>query len=382
MARIRVATNLAYDDVRGVYYATFNYGNGVKTVKTYSNKKQAELELKVFLADKAKGAILKPGNETLADWSNYWIEKICSPNAEETTVYGYKNILFNHIVPAMGKIELSKLTAAKIREYYECKLSGGTNAKPLSPNTLRKHHDVLRMVLDSAVQEELIIKNPMIAVKPPKTVEVEHSIYTPKELARLFELVHGNRLEIVVKLAGYYGLRREEICGLMWKDIDFEKRFFSINRSMTVAGGKIVIKPPKTSNSKRKQYMVDDIYNTLLTLKEEQDGYKKLLGDDYISVGFVLQWPDGKPYRPNYISELFAKFLSDNQLRKIKLHELRHTFASIANDMDVSLFDISKALGHGNTATTGKVYTHLFDGTNRKVIDRVAEAIQNMSIED
>lgn len=378
MSRTRVATNISYDDVRKVYYVTFNYGNGRKTVKTFSNKKQAEYELKIFNAQKAKGLALMPTSETFGEWALYWLDKICAPNAEETTVYGYSNIIKNHLIPAFDNIALSKIAPAHIRAYYEQKITGGDNVKSLSPNSVRKHHDLLRMIMDAAVLEEKISKNPVLLVKPPKTVEVEHAIYTPKQLANLFELVKGDRLEIVVKLAGYYGLRREEICGLMWKDIDFEKRFFSINRSMTMAGGKLIIKPPKTKNSRRREHLTDDVYQLLKDIKAEQEENKKLLQEDYIDVGFVVQWVNGKPYRPNYISELFTKFLADNNLKKIKLHELRHTFASIANEMNVSLFDISRALGHSNTGTTGKIYTHLFDDTNKKAVDRVAEAIRSM----
>ena len=95
-----------------------------------------------------------------------------------------------------------------------------------------------------------------------------------------------------------------------------------------------------------------------------------------MEAGYVLCWPDGKPYRPNYISELFTKFLKDNGMKKIVLHELRHTFASIANEIGIPIYNISKVLGHSSVAITSGIYTHLFDETHKKTIDRVTEAIR------
>ena len=122
--------------------------------------------------------------------------------------------------------------------------------------------------------------------------------------------------------------------------------------------------------------MNDDVRELLLRLRDRQEENKRMLKDDYMDTGFILCWEDGKPYRPNYISELFTKFLKDNGLKKIRLHDLRHSFASIANDLGVPMFNISKALGHGSTAVTSGIYTHMFDDSHKETIDRVTEAIQ------
>lgn len=373
MARISIEKNISYDDVRKVYYVTFNYGDGVRVKKTYNTKAAAQKAKKIFEGEKSKHELIKPNKETVESWFLYWLDNICKPNTRETTVYGYSNIIKKHIIPELGKIELQKLSAAHIRAYYAKKSDG---EESLSKNTIRKHHDVFSIVLNSAVVEEKIEKNPVDKVIAPKKTSIEYTVYSAEELSNFFKSIEGHRLEIVAKLAGYYGLRREEICGLMWEDIDFNRNVFTINRAMTMAGGQVIIGEPKTESSKRKQALVADVREVLIRLKNEQKENQMLLGNEYVNTGFVLVWPNGMPYRPNYISETFTKFLKDNGFKKIKLHELRHSFASIANDLGISLFDISKALGHGTPSTTGKVYTHLFDQTNKKTIDRVAEAIQ------
>ena len=373
MARMKVAKNIAYDDDRRRYYVTFHYGNGVKSTKTFTTKADAVRALKQFEADKANEEVVEPTRDSLGEWMRYWLENISKPNVRATTYHGYKNLVERHLIPSLGGKPLQKITAADIREYYKKKLSG---PKALSQNSLRKHHDVLNQIFQAAVLEDKLRKNPMRIVSAPKKETIQYTIYTAEELHDLFEKVKGNRLEIVVKLAGYYGLRREEICGLKWQDIDFERNLFEIRRSMTMAGGQLLIDEPKTKSSYRKEAMNDDVRELLLRLRDRQEENKRMLKDDYVDTGFILCWEDGKPYRPNYISELFAKFLLDNGLKKIRLHDLRHSFASIANDLGVPMFNISKALGHGSTAVTSGIYTHMFDDSHKETIDRVTEAIQ------
>lgn len=379
MARMKVAKNIAYDDQRKKYYVTFHYGNGEKRTKTFDNKKDATRALKQFESDKANDDVVKPAQDSLGEWMLYWMENICKPRVRETTFYGYRNIIENHLVPGLGNIKLQKLTASDIRNYQNEKLSG---EKRLSPNTVRKHHELLNMILGDAVLEEKLRKNPLQIVTNAKKVPVEHSIYSVEELQQLFKMIKGNRLEIAVKLAGYYGLRREEICGLKWDAIDFEKGIFTIRQAMTMAGSRVLIDETKTERSYRKEALNDDVRDLLLSLKKRQDENRKLLKDEYMDAGYILCWPDGKPYRPNYVSELFTKFLKENGMKKIVLHELRHTFASIANEMGIPIYNISRVLGHSSVAITSGIYTHLFDETHKKTIDRVTEAIMKSEAKD
>ncbi len=281
MARMKVARNISYDDVRKKYYVTFHYGNGEKATKTFDNKKDATRALKQFEADKANDELVKPVQDSMEEWMLYWLENICKSRVRETTYYGYKNIIVNHLIPGLGKIKLQKLSATDIRDYQKAKMSGD---KPLSPNTVRKHHELLNKILVDAVLEEKIRKNPLQIVTNAKKVQVEHSIYSIEELSELFQKIEGNRLEIAVKLAGYYGLRREEICGLKWDAVDFKKGYFTIKQSMTMAGSRVLIDETKTEDSYRKEALNEDVRNLLMLLKEQQDKNRDLLKDEYMDV--------------------------------------------------------------------------------------------------
>lgn len=383
MARKVIERNISFDDVRKIYYVTFNYGKDAsgsrkKTVKTYSTPKEARQALAIFEADKASGSIVAPSEMSVKGWLDYWMENIIKPNREETTVYGYANIIKNHLVPAFGELPIQKLNAKKIQEYYSKKMSESGNPK-LSSNTVRKHHELLKAALKCAVMQGAILKNPCDLVEPPKTIDPEKSYYDPATLSKLFVLAEGNRLEIPIKLAGYLGLRREEICGLRWENIDFENRLITIKNAVTAAGKKIIKKGTKTKKSIRTMYIPADLYSALQKEKDKQEKYEKEINGSYS--GYVLQKPNGALYRPNYVSEMFTRFLEANGMPRIVLHELRHTFASIANSIGISMFDIGKALGHSTPSTTGKVYTHLLDGTNKEAISRIAESIENASVD-
>lgn len=111
-----------------------------------------------------------------------------------------------------------------------------------------------------------------------------------------------------------------------------------------------------------------------MSIKSKQEENLKLFSDSYNNGGYIVAWEDGSPYKPNYLSDILSKIVRDNQLDYITLHGLRHTFSSISNDLGVSMFDISKTLGHSNVATTSKIYTHMFDPTHKNAIDTVSAA--------
>jgi integrase len=148
------------------------------------------------------------------------------------------------------------------------------------------------------------------------------------------------------------GLRREEIVGLKWDCVDFDKKSITISNSRTQAGSKIVEKSAKNDSSFRILYLPEELAGLLQKKKVEQAERKSVMKYGYQDTGFVLTWDDGRPYRPNYLSELFKKLVEKNALPKISIHGLRHSFSSIANDLGVSLYDISKALGHSSVNIT------------------------------
>jgi len=352
-------------------------GNRTRKYKTFKTKKEADMALARHDVSMEDGHFVRPRKITVGEWLDYWMEEIYSPRVAETTVYGHKTVIENHIKPYMGKVQLQQLKPPMIQNYYVHLRSN----RGLSNNTIIKHHDLLSVALKAAVKQEYIVKNPVRSVEPPKKTRHEAKIYTPELLKKLLQICEGHRLETTIKLGAYLGLRREEICGLMWEDIDWDNQTIFINRARTQVGNEVIVKEKKTLGSTRKLFIPNPLLEALKNEKEKQNKQKKAYGSLYTDSPFIVVMDNGKPYRPNYLSELFSKFLRDNDMPKIVLHELRHTFASLSNEAGVQEFNIGKALGHANVSTTKKIYTHLFDDKHTKAVSAVAEMIEGKSDE-
>ena len=377
MARKRVERNISFDDVRKVYYVSMDLGKNsegkrVKQYRTFPNLTSARTGLREFYADRDKLLHPPKQEQTLRQWLDYWMENIIRPNRAETTVYAYQKIIDNHLSDALGSVPIQKLTPQHLQQYYSMLMRD----KGLSANTVRRHHDLLSCALHMALRQDIILRCPTERVEPPRVIPHEARFYTPAELKRLFGLVEGHWLELIVKLAGSLGLRREEICGLRWSSVDFELRKLHIKEARTAAGAEIVQKETKNRSSNRILHMSDDLYRLLRRERARQAERKLALGDAWPDTGMVAVDAKGNPYSPNAVSLAFTRFIQAHHLPKITLHGLRHTFATVASAQGAPLFDIGKALGHSTPATTGKIYTHLLDQNHTATLDRVANALK------
>ena len=264
MARKTVERNISYDDARKIYYVSMDLGkdkNGrrVKRYQTYRTLYAARMGLRDFLTHREEELRTPKHDMTLGDWLESWMETIVRPTRAETTVYGYQKIIDNHLAPALGDIPLLKLTPMDIQQYY---IQVQQNAN-LSGNTLRRHHDLLSSALRSAVRQDKLLVSPMDRVEPPRAKQKEASYYRPEELKRLFTLVEGHPLELCVKMAGSLGLRREEICGLKWECVDYQRQLLYIKEARTAFGATIVQKETKTRSSVRTLFLPDDVARLL-----------------------------------------------------------------------------------------------------------------------
>ena len=354
MSRIKIEKNIAYDDVRKRYYVTMDYGKDEQgkrhqTREVFKTKKEAQARLAKFTLEVKQSADkVIPAKTTVSDYCDYWLT-VEKDGIEETTRYGYKNIIDKHIVPALGKKALQAVTREDIKTYLKEKSAS------LSSRTVRKHYDLLNSVFQAAVLNGRISRNPLTSVQPVKYTKAETTVYDAEELKNLFAKVKGDRLEVAINLAGRMGLRRGEICGLRWQDIDLDAKSLYICNTITQTGKqKAIEKGPKSESSIRTLSIPDPLLALLRQEKERQAENQAFFEDDYQG-DYVFCWPDGRPYTPNYLSEIFSTFLEKNNLRHIRFHDLRHSFATLAVN-NASVYDVSLALGHSNTRITEDIY--------------------------
>ena len=373
MARKKVETNISFDEMRQKYYVCMDYGldetgKRVKKYKTYPTLAQARRGLRDFQTEQDTHQTVAPRSMTLDQWLEYWMDTIVRPNRAETTVYSYQKIIDNHLGPALGDMPLLKLTPKDIQQYY----TQVQRDNSLSSNTMRRHHDLLSSSLRTAVRQDMLLVSPMDRVEPPRSKLYEADFYTPEELKRLYALLPGHRLELPVKLAGSLGLRREELCGLKWENVNFQLRVIYIREARTAFGATIIQKETKNRASVRTLYLPEDIFRLLNQERARQNALFRGREEP----GHVVLDHKELPYSPNALSLAFTRFVRKNDLPRVTLHGLRHSFATIASFQGVSLFDIGKALGHSTPATTGRIYTHLIDRTHEETLMRVSDALK------
>ena len=166
------------------------------------------------------------------------------------------------------------------------------------------------------------------------------------------------------------GLRREELCGLKWENVNFPRQVLYVREARTAFGATVIQKETKNRASVRTLYLPEDIFNLL---DAEQRRQERELADP---TGHVVLDQRGLPYSPNALSLAFTRFVHKHDLPRVTLHGLRHSFATIASFQGVSLFDIGKALGHSTPATTGRIYTHLIDRTHEETLLKVSDALK------
>ncbi len=376
MARKAVERGISFDDRRGLYYAYMDYGRDetgarVKKYQTFDTLPAARRALRDFQVELDRHAQITPRTITLDQWLDYWLEQVIIPNRAETTIYGYRKIIENHISDALGDIPIQKLSPQHLQQYYTMLMKD----KGLAPNSVRRHHDLLSAALHMALRQDMILRCPTERVEPPRVVPREASFYSPADLKRLYTLVDGHWLELIVKLAGNLGLRREEICGLRWVNVDLDRRKLHICEARTTAGANIIQKETKNRSSNRILYLSDELCRLLRRERVRQAERRLALGASWVDSGLVAVDRYGRGLSPNAVSLAFTRLIRRSDLPPLTLHGLRHTFATVASAQGAPLFEIGKALGHSTPSTTGRIYTHLLDQTHEATLAKVASAL-------
>lgn len=346
-------------------------GKRLRKYATVSSEKDAKKLLTEFEYNQQRNLIVNSNKMTIKEFMEHWMDNYVSYNCEETTAYGYRNII-NHIVDQLAAIPLDKLQSLHIQQYYKHLM----DEKGLSPNTVHKHHAILHKALDYALKQQFVYRNVAEATTLPRKIRYEGKSYTVEQLRYLLDLVKDTKLELPIYLAGLLGLRREEIVGLKWKYVDMENRLLTIQEVRTSAGKLIIVKAPKTDKSKRSLFIEDELYEVLQKQLNRQKQWKESLGNCYNDTDYVYTKPDGLPYRVNSVTEQFSSFLEKNKLPKIRLHDLRHTWCSILHNEGLPLETISKAMGHSEIGTTSRVYLHSFDKVNKSAATAMSNAIK------
>ena len=305
-------------------------------IPTSGNKRRAEAELNRLLEEYAREEEIKANhNEAdilLADYLQKWLNTV-KPTIAFSTYQSYRNMIdarLDKYFRELGVI-LGGVTAAQIQDFYQTILEVG-----YTTNTVIHYHAVLRKALQSAVKKELIPRNPADSVDKPKKNRYQAAHYTEAEMLELFKVIEGDPLELPIKIAAYYGLRRSEVLGLKWEAVNFQEKTLAINHKIIEAKvdgrfvpvGEDVL---KTKSSIRTLPLLPVIEELLLREKEKQEFMQTIFKGSYCKDyrEYICVDRTGKLFRPNYVTEHFSYLIRKFGLKKIRFHDLRQTCASL-----------------------------------------------------
>lgn len=359
----------------GQFYAVLSYKDtkGKRRTKwvptglmVRGNKKRAEAMLndirrKFVSPEQEDDEIPLDVNISFVHYLDRWL-KIAKTTIKPATYSSYCQMIRSPIRPYFeGKgLTLIGVQASDIQEFYLQQL------ERVSANTVIHYHALLHKALKYAVKTDLIPVNPVDKVDRPKKNAFTPSFYDKEEINKLFDLVEGTELELPVKLAAFYGLRRSECIGLRWSAIDFNNNTLTVNHTVTtveVDGKEVELASDtaKTKSSLRTLPLVPVFKELLLKKRAEQKEVRRLCGKAYCTdyLDYICVDQLGKRTSPDYITEYFSKFLKKNGLRVIRFHDLRHSCASMLLANGVPMKQIQDWMGHSDFSTTANIYAHL-----------------------
>ena len=345
-----------------------------KIVQFRGNKTEANRTLRELLTSLDKGIPIGNRKITFGQWLAKWMEDYVI-NKRQKTIERYEGLIEKHIAPYVGHIELTKLTPGDIQALEARLLASG-----MAPNGVQLVHTVISGAYKYAMRMEVAWRNPAKAVTPPKVVRKE---VEPPEIARVKEILRlaeeeEHPLFPCLYLIAYTGLRRGEALGLRRQDLNLEVGTISIVQTVGRSLHKgVIIEPTKNTYSRRSVDLDDDTIAVLRAHVGKQMLHRLELGGAYEDQGLVFPDPVGRPLNPMALTRAFQSYARRLDLKKAKLHDLRHFHASVMLQKGGgSLLLVSKRLGHASIATTGDIYGHLLPGWQKEAANAFAKAMR------
>ena len=348
-----------------------------KTIQA-KNKTEAQKELALFISEIETGQALSAKKMRLRDYADFWINNYAIPNLSPKTYERYKSMLKARILPYLGNMYLDKIQPMQLMYLYqelsECTYTRKNETHKLSSKTILEHHRLLHSMLQQAVYWQMIPYNPASRVRPPKARKPNINFYDDVQTIALIKALEGEELKfrVIILLTIFTGLRRGEVLGLEWQDIDFKNSSVTVRQaSQYVSSIGIYTKDPKTETSNRIISIPESITKLLKEYQRKQLKNRLLLGDKWIETNRLFVQANGAPMHPDTITKWFRQFLEDKNLPHITFHGLRHTHATLLISQGLDVRTVSNRLGHAQTSTTLNIYAHAFAKMDREASEKL-----------
>jgi len=353
----------------GRWEGRYTAGRDPETGKTiYKNvlgRTQAETKakLKQAIQENTEVDTIRAEQYTVGQWMDVWYENYAKIKVRPSSHQTYKGYIENHIKPNIGSVPLSKLTSLQLQKLYKKLLAKGrvdrieakSQPKGLSPKTVRNINQVISSAMDFAKSQKLIAVNPTDGCALPKLEHQEMKTIPAEQLTSFLREAKESGVFEMYYIELATGLRRGELLGLKWEDLDLQQGSLRVQRQVARINGEVVEAPLKTKNSYRTISLGAD---AVKILKEQR---KKSEGSPY-----VFPSPTGGPISPDSVLQMLHRVLKRAGLPKVRFHDLRHTFATVALQNGVDIKTVSGMLGHYSAGFTLDTYAHVTTAAQRE----------------
>ena len=346
-------------------------GSPIRHYETVNGSKaDAQRRLRELLTDIDKSIYVTPTKYTVKDIIDQWLDGYCKTNCQSRTYDGYEAAARLYIVPSLGHILMKDLQPKAIQSSY------GALCETMSNRTVLHVHRILSQCLKWAVRQNYIGRNPCELVDPPSPRNRTMCTLSAFEVGILLDNAQSNYYYPVIYTAISTGLRRNELLGLRWRDVDLDLLAISVSRTLYKGKGRVEFKEPKTKYSRRRVAMTPKLALYLKEYKREREILNLELGKVLGLDDLVFADYNGKPIDPSVLTHNFGRIVKRVGLG-VRFHDLRHSYATLMLAAGVHPKIVSEALGHSTVAITLDIYSHVTPGLQEaaaKQLDSVLPA--------
>lgn len=333
-----------------------------ETVK--GGKKIAEKRLRDRLAAIDTGAYVPKHKETVGEFIERWLDTYAATNTTLRTLHGYRGYVKRYVGPSIGNIPLQSLTTQQVQTVYADMLQRG-----LSNTTVVQLHRILKQALGHGVKWGILARNVADATSPPRIQRPPMDMWDVDTVHRFLDAAEDSRFRDLHHLAVLTGLRRSEICGLKWDQVDLARGRISVVATLQrITGHGLVQGQPKTARSRRSVPLDPTGVNVLHSVRGRQMELQLAAGPSWQNLGYVFTHADGSPVAPDMVSKDFCAIVRKEGLPNLTFHGLRHATATLLLTLGVNLKVVSEILGHSNIAITADTYSHVLPGLQEQAV--------------
>ncbi len=342
-----------------------------REVGGFRTKKEAQAALNDALSGSQHGTYVAPSRTTVRQFLDEWHEG-AKTELGVTAWTNYGQIIRRNIQPYLGSKRLTDLSPLDVKRWHGKLLEGGRmDGGPLSVASVKLAHRILHRALADAVRWNLIATNPATGVRAPRGEPKEMSVWTAAEAKRFLDAMTDDRLVALWTLALHTGLRRGELAGLRWSDVDLKVGTLTVAQQRTTANHAIVVTTPK-AKSQRQLLLAPATVATLKGHRQRQRQERMALGPAWTDSGYVFVDEAGVEFHPHRFTKMFGDAVTRAGVPKIRLHDTRHTMATLALEAGVHPKVVQEQLGHSSIAVTLDTYSHVPQAVRRDSADKIA----------